>query len=326
MSPRTTSVMISASRMLSGLSSTVTQMVASSVCVCVCVCLCACVVTGPQPSSCLWNRAVAIPRSHDDMVFETDGGVPQEDPLSTLIFATSTKLLMKNIIRNKAPNASLVAYVDDTVLLGTAEDVTTAITEIQIAAVMGGLKLQKSKTQVWVPTQHSIDNEPLLRVLQGRMGDKRGILILGETVSKEPEDAIYLGDEAFATEHIAHIKQLLDDLCKLDQRPYRLTEKRRWGCKLHGASSEEWFPVASCMYEGAMHWKSPLNFGMMFKERFIAYWARWTDQGTLTPGQHIVELPIEHGLRRFRISAGQGPGSHRDWLLSPLCPTMGIHY
>ena len=39
------------------------------------------------------------------------------------------------------------------------------------------------------------------------MGDKRGILILEETVSEEPEDAIPIGNEAFVVEHIGAIKQ-----------------------------------------------------------------------------------------------------------------------
>ena len=75
-------------------------------------------------------------------------------------------MLTLDIIRSKAPNVSLVAYVDDTVLLGAASDDTQAITEIQTEAAMGGLKLQKAKTQVWSPTADSIDNEPLLRTLQ----------------------------------------------------------------------------------------------------------------------------------------------------------------
>ena len=90
---------------------------------------------------------------------------------------------------------------------------------------MGGLKLQKAKTQVWSPTQQSIDNEPLLRTLQGRMGDKRGILLLRETVSEEPEDAIPIGNEALVTDHINNIKQtLLDDLCKLEHLPHKLVK------------------------------------------------------------------------------------------------------
>ena len=71
--------------------------------------------------------------------------------------------------------------------------------------------------------QQSIDNEPLLRTLQGRMADRKGILILGETVSEEPEDAIPIGNEAFVIDHINGIKQkLLDDLNKLERVPHKL--------------------------------------------------------------------------------------------------------
>ena len=169
---------------------------------------------------------MAIPHALEEDIFQTADGVPQRVPLSTLVFATAMSLLRVDIIRSKAPSVSLAAYVDDTVLLGPASDVTQAITEIQTEAAMGGLKLQKAKTQVWSPTSESIDNEPLLRALQGRMGDKRGILILGETVSEEPEDAIPIGNEAFVTEHIGAIKQkLLDDLCKLEHLP---PQTRQW--------------------------------------------------------------------------------------------------
>ena len=160
----------------------------------------------------LWSRNVAIPHAQEDDIFETADGVPQGDPLSTLVFATAMSLLLKETLRNKVPDVSMVAYVDDTVLLGTAENVTQAITEIQAEAATGGLKLQKAKTRVWSPTQQSIENEPLLRTLQGRMGDQRG-LVLGETVSEEPEDAIFIGNDSFVTDHINGIKQkLLDDL------------------------------------------------------------------------------------------------------------------
>ena len=107
----------------------------------------------------LWSRAGAIPVLHEDHVFETSDGVPPEDPLSTLAFATAMSLLMNDIIRSKAPNVSMVAYVNDTVLLGPAKDVTQAMSEIQAETATGGLKLQKAKTQVWKPTQKFTDNE-----------------------------------------------------------------------------------------------------------------------------------------------------------------------
>ena len=75
----------------------------------------------------------------------------QGDPLSTLVFATAMSLLIMDIIRSKAPNVSMVAYVDDTVLLGAAPDITQAITELQTETTMGALKLQKAKSAGVVP-------------------------------------------------------------------------------------------------------------------------------------------------------------------------------
>ena len=104
---------------------------------------------------------VAIPTPFAEDVFETYDGAPPKKTLSTLVFATAMSLFMMDIIRSKAPNVSMVAYVDDTVLLGPAQDVTQAISEIQDEIATGGLKLKKAKTLVWSPTQTSIDNEPL---------------------------------------------------------------------------------------------------------------------------------------------------------------------
>ena len=145
----------------------------------------------------LWSRNVAITHAQEEDLFETADGAPQSDPLSTLILVTTMSLLLKNILQSKAPEVTIVAYVDGTVLLGTAEKVTQAITEIQAETATGGLKLQKAKTQVWSPTQQSIDN--------------------GKTGSEEPEDAIPIGNEALVTDHINSIKhKLLDDLNKLE--------------------------------------------------------------------------------------------------------------
>ena len=137
---------------------------------------------------------MAIPTINEEDVFETYDGVPQGDPLSTLVFASAMSLHMIDIIQSKAPNVSLVVYADDTVLLGPARDVTQTIFEIQTETATGGLRLQKAKAQVWSPTQSSIHNDSFLRTLQGRMGDRNGILIFGLTVSEEPEDALQMGE------------------------------------------------------------------------------------------------------------------------------------
>ena len=175
-------------------------------------------------------------------------------------------------------------------------DVTQAITEIQTEAATGGLKLQKAKTQVWSPTDTSIENEPLLRTLQGRMGDKRGILILGETVSEEPEDALPIGNEAFVTEHIESIKQkLLDDLKKLEHLPHKLVKgeaglQTAWGLLRRTTPSRFLHVLRGHAVDITAEFCDDIQDAI---HRILA---QWTDQGGLTPGQQrIVELPIEHG-------------------------------
>ena len=137
---------------------------------------------------------------------------------------------------------------------------------------------RKPKTQVWSPAAAFVDSEPLLRTLQGRMGDKSGILILGETVSEEPEDAIPIGNEPFVTEHIEAIKQkLLDDLNKLEHLPHKLVKaeaglRTAWGLlRLHVLRGHAVDITA--------------EFCDDIQDAIHKILAQWTDQGGLTPGE-----------------------------------------
>ena len=76
---------------------------------------------------------------------------------------------MTDITQSKAPNVTMVACVDDTALLGSAPDVTRAISETLPRVVSN---YTKPKRRYGHNKQKSIDDEPLLRTLQGRMGDK----------------------------------------------------------------------------------------------------------------------------------------------------------
>ena len=44
----------------------------------------------------LWSRSVAIPQDLEEEIFQTADGVPQGDPLSTLVFATAMSLLVQD--------------------------------------------------------------------------------------------------------------------------------------------------------------------------------------------------------------------------------------
>ena len=164
-------------------------------------------------------------------------------------------------------------------------------------------KLQKAKTQVWSPTSESIDNEPLLRTLQGRMGDKRGILILGETVSEEPEDAIPIGNEAFVTEHIGAIKQkLLDDLCKLEHLPHKLVKgeaglQTAWG--LLGRTVPSRF--LHVLTGHAVDITAELCDDI--QDAIHKILAQWTDQGGLPHSAWRAWLPVNDLAALARLSA-----------------------
>ena len=72
------------------------------------------------------------------------------------MFATATSLLISDIIRSKAPNVSMAAYVDDTVLLGPAEDVTQAITEVQTEAPWVASNYRKPKHKYGPPPSRAL--------------------------------------------------------------------------------------------------------------------------------------------------------------------------
>ena len=155
---------------------------------------------------------------------------------------------------------------------------------------------RKQKAQVWSPTQTSIDHEPLLRTLQGRVGDKRGILILGETVSEEPEDAIPIGNEAFVTAHINGVKQkLLDDLRKLEHLPHKLVRgeaglQTAWGLLRRTIPSRFLHVLRGHAVDITAEFCDDIQDAI---HRILA---QWTDQGGSTAGQQRrIELPIEHG-------------------------------
>ena len=79
------------------------------------------------------------------------------------------------------------------------------------------------------------------------MGDKRGILILGDTVSEEPEDAVPLGDEAFVTDHINPSSKSCLMTC-VNWNIFRTSSSKvRWAYKWPGGFLDALSPVALWM-------------------------------------------------------------------------------
>ena len=156
----------------------------------------------------------------DGEAFSTYDGIPQGDPMSTLLFATAMTTVVRQAITAVGADVLGVSYIDDTVLVGPPDDVSLVLQELPRLLASSGLQLQPAKTKVWSPTPGVVGSHPHLQRLQAAMSDTRGLTILGEAVGLEPEDAYPVGDEAYVTDHIQQVaNRLCADLRKLRHLP-----------------------------------------------------------------------------------------------------------
>ena len=156
----------------------------------------------------------------DGEAFSTYDGIPQGDPMSTLLFATAMTTVVRQAITTVGVEVLGVSYIDDTVLVGSPDDVASVLQELPRLLAITGLQLQPAKTKVWSPTPGVVSAHPYLRHLQATMSDTRGLTILGEAVGLEPEDAYPVGEEAYVIEQIQHTAdKLCADIRKLRHLP-----------------------------------------------------------------------------------------------------------
>ena len=109
--------------------------------------------------------------------------------MSTLLFATAMTTVVRQAITTVDVDVLGVSYIDDTVLVGAPEDVSSVLQELPNLLASSGLQLQPAKTKVWSPTPGVVGSYPHLQRLEAAMSDNRGLIILGEAVGLEPEDA-----------------------------------------------------------------------------------------------------------------------------------------
>ena len=164
-----------------------------------------------EAASNLLTRPAHLLSPGDEDPFSTYDGVPQGDPLSTLLFATTMTTVVRQAVATVDVPVNSVSYIDDTVLLGSPDDVASVLQELPTLLEPTGLRLQPSKTKIWSPTPGVVASHPQLKGLQTTMSDIRGLTILGEAVGLEPEDAYPVGEEAYITDHL---QQVSDRLCR----------------------------------------------------------------------------------------------------------------
>ena len=75
----------------------------------------------------------------------TYDGLPQGDPLSTLIFSLSMTEVLHKTIKTTTSEVTTLSYIDDTVLVGPADEIAQILQDLPRALTGTGLSLQPQK-------------------------------------------------------------------------------------------------------------------------------------------------------------------------------------
>ena len=171
----------------------------------------------------LLSEPVLVVNPAENHLAMTYDGLPQGDPLRTLIFSLSMTEVLHKAVRQTTFEVRTLSYIDDTTLLGPADDVAQVLQDLPRAVEGTGLSLQPQKTQVWAPQEEQIQQHPHLRRLRDQMKDPRGLIILGEALGEDPTDPYPMGNEAFISDHLRDVTQAVTtDLDKIAVLPDRL--------------------------------------------------------------------------------------------------------
>ena len=158
-----------------------------------------------------------------DKPSKTWDGLPQGDPLSTLLFSTVMSEVVSQAVCGITSEVHVVSYVDDTILTGPAEEITKILQQLPSLLQPSGLELQPAKTQIWAPHSECLRRTPLLRDLRNKMKDPRGLIVVGEALGNPATDSFPVGDEAFVADHLRGVADnILADLRKIGCLPDKL--------------------------------------------------------------------------------------------------------
>ena len=106
----------------------------------------------------------------------TYDGIPQGDPLSTPIFAAAMiRCLDGTAVRN-------ISYIDDTLLMGAANEVADAHDRLAARLRPTGLELQPTKTKVRAPNMDHLVADPRLAHLERQNPSGRASYTIGAKI------------------------------------------------------------------------------------------------------------------------------------------------
>ena len=143
--------------------------------------------------------------------------------MSTLAFSLAMTEVIHKAVRETTSEVKTLSYINDTVLVGPADDIAEILQTLPRAIRDTGLSLQPQKTQLWAPDGDQIAQNPHLKRIQTQMKDPRGLIILGEALGEDPTDPYPMGNEAFTLDHLQDVTQaVVTDMSKIAILPEKL--------------------------------------------------------------------------------------------------------
>ena len=93
----------------------------------------------------LVNQPTLVINPYRNHLARTYDGLPQRDPLSTLIFSL-TMIVIHKAIKQTTSEVRAHSYIHDTVLVGPADDLANVLQELPRALQHKGMSLQPQKS------------------------------------------------------------------------------------------------------------------------------------------------------------------------------------
>ena len=146
-----------------------------------------------QAVSNLLTRPAHLLSPGDGEPFSTYDGIPQGDPMSTLLFATTMSTVVRQVIAAVPASVSRLSYIYDTVLVDPPDKVASVLQELPNLLAHTGLQLQPAKTKLWSPTPGAVASHPPAQDPPGHHVRHSWPYYLGGNCGSDPKMPVRLG-------------------------------------------------------------------------------------------------------------------------------------